>query len=117
MNTGLAQYGKSLACETTSCHTSKFWTYTYPDIGSGLYSAKIDVRAAGLLCVTVWKVRPYRIKVIDVMTEVVTSTLRYTCTYVKLERLHFDVTGRKTSATPSVIFRFIHRKAWQESSK
>ena len=29
----------------------------------------------------------------------------------------FDVTGRKTSATPSVIFRFIHSNAWQESSK
>jgi len=29
----------------------------------------------------------------------------------------FDVTGRKTSATVSVIFRFTHKTARQESSK
>ena len=29
----------------------------------------------------------------------------------------FDVTGCKTSATLSVIFQFIHKAAWQESSK
>ena len=28
----------------------------------------------------------------------------------------FDITGRKTSATPSVIFCFIHKNAWQERS-
>ena len=28
----------------------------------------------------------------------------------------FDVTGRKTTETPSVIFRFFHKTAWQESS-
>ena len=28
----------------------------------------------------------------------------------------FDVTGRKTTETPSVILRFSHKTAWQESS-
>ena len=37
--------------------------------------------------------------------------------YNVIQQLHFDVIGCKTSVTPSVIFRFIRRNAWQESSK
>ena len=35
---------------------------------------------------------------------------------VPIERL-FDVTGRKTSATLSILFRFAHKTARQEGSK
>ena len=28
----------------------------------------------------------------------------------------YDITGHKTTETPSIIFRFFHKTAWQESS-
>ena len=37
----------------------------------------------------------------------------FTCSY---RAAAFDVTGRKTTETSSVIFRFSHKTAWQESS-
>ena len=42
--------------------------------------------------------------------------LTYVFGYLEYRAAAFDVTGRKTTETSSVIFRFSHKTAWQESS-